>query len=360
MSRKASGEHPLALWRPSLGEGEELALGRVLHSGCLTAGPEVESFEHEFCAKTGFRHAVAVSSGSAALLLALHAFGVGPGDEVIVPAYTFVATANAVALRGASVVPVDVEKNGYNICPRSTGGALGERTALIVPVHQFGRLADTGALHSIAGRVGFLEDAACAVGAVDGSAGMTACFSFHPRKVITTGEGGMIATADAGLADRLRSLRSHGLQDGVAQEAGYNFRMSEPAAAMGRVQLGRLPELMAVRRQVAEWYTAGLSGINWLDLPENNDTTVFQSYVARLRTDAPLSRERLLSYLGSRGIGCQAGVVPIHLHPAYRGSSRRELPVAEMLGRSSFFLPMHAELTKTDVDRVCRVMHELP
>ncbi|HUU00641.1 MAG TPA: DegT/DnrJ/EryC1/StrS family aminotransferase [Myxococcota bacterium] len=359
MSRKASGEHPLALWRPSLGEGEERACERVLRSGCLTAGPEVESFERELCVATGFRHAIAVSSGSAALLLALYTSGVGPGDEVIVPSYTFVATANAVALRGASVVPADVEQDSYNICPRSAGALLSERTVLIVPVHQFGRLANTAALRALAGRAGLLEDAACALGAVDGSVAQTACFSFHPRKVITTGEGGMIATAKAGLAERLRRLRAHGLKDGLAQEAGYNFRMSEQAAAMGRVQLRKLPELIAKRRRVAEWYASGLSGIDWLILPEIDGKTVFQSYVVRLRAEAPLSRERLLSRLTSRGIGCQAGVVPVHLHPAYRDSARCELPVAEMLGRSSFFLPMHTQLTKADIDRVCRALREL-
>jgi dTDP-4-amino-4,6-dideoxygalactose transaminase len=359
MSPKVSGNSALALWRPSLGEGEERALERVLHSGRLTAGPELESFEREFCASSGFSYAVAVSSGSAALLLALHAIGVGPCDEVIVPAYTFVATANAVALRGASVVPVDVEKESYNICPRSVAAALCERTVLIMPVHQFGRPADMQALRSAAGRAGVLEDAACAVGAITGSAGTTACFSFHPRKVITTCEGGMIATGDAELAARLRSLRSHGLRDGLTHEAGYNFRLSEPAAALGRVQLGRLTELIAARRQVAKWYTSGLADIDWLGLPELDGSTVFQSYVVRLLDNAPTSRERLLAHLASRGIGCQAGVIPIHLHPAYRDTARVDLPVAEMLGRLSFFLPMHAELSEADVDRVCRTLSEL-
>lgn len=359
MSRKASGKQAVALWLPSFGEPEERAVARALRSGRLTAGPEVEQFEHEFASATGFRHAVAVSSGSAALLLALHALGVGPGDEVIVPAYTFVATANAVALRGASVVAVDVEPDSYNISPSSVATALGERTALILPVHQFGRLADRQALRRLEGRPDVLEDAACAVGAPVAAAGVTACFSFHPRKLITTGEGGMIATAAGRLADRLRRLRAHGLRDGLAEEAGYNFRMSEPAAALGRAQLARLPGLIAARKRAAEFYADGLADLDWLALPGIDERTVFQSYVVRLRNGAPLSRERLIEHLHSRGIGAQASATPIHLHPAHRGSARVELPVSEMLGRSSLFLPMHAELGETDLERVCRTLREL-
>ena len=354
MSPKASG-NLIRLSAPSIGEAEEQAVLRVLRSGRLVQGPEVEAFETEFAAATGFSHAVAVSSGTAALMLSLKALSVGPGDEVVVPAYTFIATANAARLAGATVVPADVQPGSLNLDADSVASVAGPATRVVIPVHQFGLLADVGAISAASPRAEVLEDAACAAGALTSrqAVGRMACFSFHSRKAMTTGEGGMITTSDPGLAARLRRLRQHGMGADETEEAGYNFRMNELAAAIGRVQLRRLPEMLEQRRRAAGWYREGLKDLHWLILPEGS-SHVFQSYVVQMSGNAPLARERLIGHLENRSIESQAGVQPVHLHKPYRQSARCPLPVSEEAGNNTVFLPMHAGLGRDDVDRVCR------
>lgn len=348
---------------PSIGPDEERAVLRVLRSGRLTQGPEVEAFEAEFAEATGFGHAVAVSSGTAALMLSLRVLSVGPGDEVVVPAYTFIATANAARLAGATVVPADVSPRTLNLDPESVALVAGPKTAVVIPVHQFGLLADVRGISAAAPRAAILEDAACAAGACTArrSPGRVACFSFHSRKVMTTGEGGMIATRDSDLAGRLRRLRQHGRGRGETEEPGYNFRMNELAAAIGRVQLQRLPGLIEKRRRAAGWYAEGLGDLDWLILPESPEIPAhaFQSYLVRTSEDAPASRELVIKHLHSAGIECQAGVQPVHLHKPYRRTARTPLPVSEQVGNTAFFLPMHAELRREDVERVCRSLRAL-
>ncbi len=333
---------------------------RVLRSGRLVQGPEVEAFETEFSASTGFSHAVAVSSGTAALLLSLKALSVGPGDEVVVPAYTFIATANAARLAGATVVPADVLPHSLNLDPESVASVAGPKTAVVMPVHQFGLLADVSSISAAAPRAAILEDAACAAGTctAQGSVSRAACFSFHSRKAMTTGEGGMIVTKESDLAARLRRLRQHGMGADETEEAGYNFRMNELAAAIGRVQLQRLPEMLEKRRQAAGWYREGLRDLDWLILPEGFSHS-FQSYVVQMSGDAPVTRERLIEHLEKHSIESQAGVQPVHLHKPYKKSARGPLPVSEQAGNNTFFLPMHAELEREDVERVCRSLRSL-
>jgi perosamine synthetase len=359
MSPKASG-NLIRLSVPSIGEEEEQAVLRVLRSGQLVQGPEVEAFEAEFAAATGFQHAVAVSSGTAALLLSLKALPVGPGDEVVVPAYTFIATANAARLAGATVVPADVLPRSFNLDPESVASVAGPKTSVVMPVHQFGLLADVNAISAAAPRAEILEDAACAAGVctAHGFAGRMACFSFHSRKAMTTGEGGMITTSDSDLAARLRRLRQHGKGADETEEAGYNFRMNELAAALGRVQLQRLPKMIEKRRQAAGWYAEGLSDLDWLNLPEG-PSHAFQSYVVQMSGNAPVNRERLIEHLRNHSIESQAGVQPVHLHKPYRESAKGPLPASEQAGNNTVFLPMHAELERGDVDRVCRSLCSL-
>lgn len=362
MSRKASGSAiPLSV--PSIGRQEEQAVLRVLRSGRLVQGPEVEAFEAEFAAATGFEHAVAVSSGTAALLLSLRALSVGAGDEVVVPAYTFIATANAARLAGATVVLADVSPDTLNLDPESVATVAGPKTAVVIPVHQFGLLADVAAISAAAPRASILEDAACAAGTCTARrlAGRVTCFSFHSRKAMTTGEGGMITTSDSELARRLRRLRQHGMGEEETEEAGYNFRMSELAAAIGRVQLQRLPGFLEKRRQAAGWYAEGLRDLDWLILPGSLDTSshAFQSYVVRTTSGAPVTREQLIEQLRSDAIECQAGVRPVHLHKPYRETAKTPLPVSEQAGITAFFLPMHAELKREDVDRICQILCSL-
>jgi perosamine synthetase len=359
MSLKASG-NLIRLSVPSIGAEEEQAVLRVLRSGRLVQGPEVEAFEAEFTAATGFLHAVAVSSGTAALLLSLKALSVGPGDEVVVPAYTFIATANAARLAGATVVLADVLPHSLNLDPESVASVAGPKTAVVMPVHQFGLLADVDAISAAAPQTAILEDAACAAGTCTAqrSGGRVACFSFHSRKAMTTGEGGMIVTNESDLAGRLRRLRQHGMGAEETEEAGYNFRMNELAAAIGRVQLQRLPGMIEKRRQAAGWYAEGLSDLDWLILPEGS-SHAFQSYVVQMSGDAPVIRERLIEYLKSHSIESQAGVQPVHLHKPYRESAKDSLPVSEEAGNNTVFLPMHAELEREEVERVCRSLCSL-
>ena len=363
MYPKASGSSPaelnIPLARPSLGEAEEQACLRALRSGRLVQGPEGEAFEAEFAACVGADHAVAVSSGTAALQLALMALSLGSEDEVVLPACTYIATANAVAMTGAEVVLADVLPESLNLDPDSLGRILGDRCRVILPVHQYGLAASVHELARRAPQAYLVEDAACAVGAgLDGGVvgrphGLLACFSFHPRKVMTSGEGGMVSTNDAGLAQRLRALRQHGQGDGVTLEPGTNFRMGELAAALGRAQLARLPQLLARRRQAAAWYFERMSAWDWIELPPGlNSGHIYQSFVVLLKDDQ-IDRERVLKHLRAEGVECQAGVLPVHLHAPYRLVRRDALPVSERVGRRGLFLPMHAELKEEHVARVC-------
>ncbi|MBW1873599.1 MAG: DegT/DnrJ/EryC1/StrS family aminotransferase, partial [Deltaproteobacteria bacterium] len=304
MSLKASGKL-VALSRPSLGPEEEQAVIRVLRSGRLVAGPEGEAFEDEFAGLTGSRYAIAVSSGTTALFLALLALDIGSGDQVVVPAYSFIATANAAKTAGAEVVLADVELSSMNLDPASLARAINSQTAVVMPVHQFGLPANLEAIAQVAAQADLVEDAACAAGAqiksqpIGRPHGRLACFSFHPRKVVTTGEGGMITTNDELLAERLRALRQHGFSHERAELPGFNFRLSEIAAAQGRVQLERLPDLLSKRKSVARQYQECLAGLDWLGLPpdENDERHTFQSYVVRLKSGAPGTREQFMTHL---------------------------------------------------------------
>lgn len=362
MSLKASGRRELALARPVLGRAEEEAARRVLRSGRLVQGPEAEAFEEEFARSAGYARAVAVSSGTAALLVALEALGLAPGDEVVVPALTFVATANAVRLAGGVPVAADVEPDSLDLDPHSAAAAAGPRTNAVVPVHQFGLPADLTALAAALPGIRMVEDAACAAGADTGlPRGVCACFSFHPRKTITTGEGGMVTTDDTALAERVRRLRQHGVgSDGHIHVVGHNLRMSELAAAIGRVQLTRLPDLLARRRQAATWYRQGLAGVDWLRLPQAGDPPhhTFQSYVVRLEPGAPVERDTLVTTLRERGIGCQPCASPVHRLPACPEPPRVALTVSEQAADRGLFLPMHAGLEEDNVAYVCQVVRQ--
>ncbi len=354
----------IRLAMPSLGLVEEEACLRVLRSGRLVQGPEGEAFEQAFALSVGSAFAIAVSSGTAALQLALMALSVGKGDEVVLPACTYIATANAVALSGAEVVLADVQSDSLNLDPESLGRVMEPQTRVIMPVHQYGLAAPVHELAKKAPHAYVIEDAACAMGAgLDGCAvgrphGLLACFSFHPRKVMTTGEGGMVTTDDVGLAHRVRALRQHGQGDGVTLEPGSNFRMSELAAALGRAQLERLPELLARRRQVAAWYFERMADWDWLQLPLGSDSGhIFQSFVVLLK-DKDVSRDAVIEDMRAGQIECQAGVAPVHLHGPYQGVRRDALPNSEKVGRRGIFLPMHVNLNEAQVERICdRLRH---
>ncbi len=274
--------------RASLTPEEIESVLEPLRSGWLVQGPKVRAFEEAWCAFTGAEHSIAVTSCTTALNLSLAALGFGPGDEAIVPAFTWIATANVVEHLGGRVVFADIDLASFNIDPRGIEALITPRTKAILPVHLFGLAADMESINAIAQRHGLwvVEDAACGFGATYqgrhvGNLGHTGCFSFHPRKAITTGEGGMITTNDAQLAERLRRLRDHGaamtdLQRHLGPrpylladhpEAGYNQRMTDLQAALGAAQMQRADAIVAERRHLAACYDAAFAGLGWLQTP---------------------------------------------------------------------------------------------
>lgn len=363
--------------KPYFSEAEVEAVTRVLQSGWVSQGPVVAEFEEAFARYVGTRYAVAVSSCTAALHLALLASGIGRGDEVLVPALTFVATANAVEHCGATAVFVDVDPGTLNIDAAQIESKITPRTRALIPVHLFGLSADMGPIHIIAQRHSLcvIEDAACAVGSRYrgrhvGTFGSTACFSFHPRKVITTGEGGMITSDDARIVETLRSLRSHGagisdLQRHRSGEfvlpafttLGYNYRMTDVQAAIGLAQMAKLDEILERRMRLAEAYTAAFAEIDCLQVPTAPPGYVhaFQSYVIQVRGDGSVSRDTLAQQLAARGIATRQGTHAVPALDYYRnrhGFQPRDYPVAWAADRQTLTLPLYYQMGSDDRDCV--------
>jgi dTDP-4-amino-4,6-dideoxygalactose transaminase len=350
----------------------------VLASGQLVQGPVVEAFEEKFAGLVGALQAVAVSSGTAALHLTLKAVGVGRGDEVIVPAFTFPATANVVEWLGARPVFCDIEAGGFNAGPEQFASALSARTRAVMPVHLFGAVVDVPAIARAVKRAArgrrrpvVVEDAACALGASlrgepAGMLGGAGCFSFHPRKVLTTGEGGMVVTRSGALARRLRSLRNHGLhrasRDWRLREPGLNCRMTDFQAALGLGQLGRLDTLLARRTRLAAAYRAALGSLAGIrtppPLPEAVDAP--QSFVVIFRTRA--LRERAVAALRRAGVETTFGTYCVPMLGWYRrryGFHRRTFPNAWASHVRSLALPLHPALTSREQGRVIRCLQEV-
>ncbi len=368
--------------RPSIGEEEEQAVVAALRSGWVSQGPKVAAFEREFAEYVGARNAVAVTSCTTALHLALLGAGVGTGDEVICPSLSFIATANAIAYAGAVPIFADVDATTYNIDPASIENAISARTRAILLVHQVGLPAALDEIKEIATRRGLaiVEDAACAIGAeyrgerIGRPHTAIACFSFHPRKILTTGEGGMITTGNDDAAARLRRLRQHGMSvsdlarhgsNRVMSESyddvGYNYRMTDMQAALGSVQLRRLDGMLAKRRRLATGYTARLAHLPWL-LPPQEPSGLrhnYQSYMMRLTSDAPVSRDELMQRLLDRGVSTRRGIMAIHREAPYRGDWDKLLPVTNMLTDTTIILPLHHEMTEDDHDYVVECIEQI-
>jgi perosamine synthetase len=359
--------------RPYLTGDEGAALAEVIGSRWLSQGPRVRAFEEAFAERVGAPEAVATTSCTTALHLALYASGVGPGDEVIIPSLSFIATANAVWQCGAQPVFADIEPRTYNLDPAAAERAITSRTKVIMPVHQVGLPADMDRFLDLAGRYGvaIVEDAACAIGATYkgrpiGSIAPLACFSLHPRKVITTGEGGMIAVHDPEVAERLRRLRAHAMdvsdlarhnaRDVVIEtypERGFNARMTDMQAAVGLCQLEILDDILDKRRRLAGRYTTALQRIPGLEAPYDPPYAVraWQSYCMRVTDLAAVGRTELMRRLLADGIPTRRGVMAIHLEKAYAGASRR-LEHTEAAARDVVMLPLFPDLTDEQQDYV--------
>lgn len=370
---------PIAL--PFIGETELEAVLEPLRRGWLTQGPAVAEFERAFAERHRVAHALATTSCTTALELALAVLGVGPGDEVVVPAFTWVATANVVRLRGATPVFVDVDRSTYNLDVRLLGAALSSKTKAVIPVHLFGLCAEVDAVRETIGpSVAIVEDAACAVGAEcagrpAGTLGDLAAFSFHPRKIVTTGEGGMLTTADDQLAASAERLRNHGasLPEEVRHtgpqpfllpdfdEVGYNLRMTDLQGAVGVAQLGRLDALLAERREWAAWYQEQLAGIPWLTCPKSPEAYLhsWQSFVVRVdQSRSPAPRNELMARLHDLGVSTRPGTHAVPTLGAYRQTAEI-CPVAAELQDTTMAIPLHNRMNADDYAYVVEAIRGL-
>ncbi|MCK1741522.1 DegT/DnrJ/EryC1/StrS family aminotransferase [Bradyrhizobium sp. 139] len=367
---------PIAL--PLLADEEAGAARAVVLSGWVSQGPQVAAFEQEFATLVGAPFACAVSNCTTALQLALAALDIGPGDEVITPSHSFIATANSIRFQGATPVFVDIDPLTYNIEPTRLVEAITPRTRAIIAVHQMGMPCDLATLTEITDRHGIvlIEDAACAAGSkirmngqwesIGKPHGRIGCFSFHPRKVITTGEGGMLTTADPELDRKFRLLRQHGMSvpDTVRHGSpqvifedylvvGYNYRMTDIQAAIGRKQLERLPQLVARRRAIAARYTELLSNFEGVRVPGEPEwaRSNWQSYCVRLPDH--LDQRTVMQDLLDKGIATRRGIMCSHREPAYaNGKQRHDLPQSELAQDRSILLPIYAQMSQEDVNRV--------
>jgi perosamine synthetase len=363
----------VALSLPVFDDAEWHAMRAPLLDGWVTQGPRVAAFEAAFARRHAVKHALACSNGTTALHLILAAMGIGPGDEVIVPSFTWVATANAVIYCGARPVFADVLRDSFNIDPADVRRKITPRTRAVLAVHLFGLCADMAGLAEACGGVPIVEDAACAAGGdfrgrPAGSLGVAAGFSFHPRKSITTGEGGMVTTDDDGLAARVASLRNHGASASEEERLGgprpyllpsfevlgFNYRMTDLQGAIGLVQLGKLDAFVAERERWARFYAEELAGLPWLATPAASEGCrhAWQSYVCRVdEARAPRSRNGLMEFLKSRGVHTRPGTHAIHLlgfHSRSYGLKPDDLPVARDCDRYTMAIPLHNRMSAED------------
>lgn len=375
----------IPVYRPWVDQEEAAAAGRPVLSGWLTMGPEVEAFEREFAAYVGATHACAVSSCTTALHLALLAVGVEPGGEVITVSHTFIATANSIRFCQATPVLIDVEPETFNMNPALIEQAITPRTRAIVCVHQIGMPCDMAGILGVARRHGLpvVEDSACGIGSeilwqgrwekIGKPHGDACCFSFHPRKLLTTGDGGMITTPNANWDERFRRLRHHGMSVTTTArhasrqvifesypETAFNYRMTDIQAAVGRQQLKRMPELIARRRQLAARYTAKLGEIPGLTPPHEPSwvRSNWQSYCLRLPDH--LDQRRVMQELLDRAVATRRGIMCVHREPAYADLPRLWLLTeSEKVQDHCILLPLYHQMSEQDQDYVVEQLRSI-
>ncbi len=373
---------PISL--PDTGEDEWLATKDSIMSGWLTAGPKVREFEANFAKLHQVKYAMAVTSATTALHLALVAIGVKPGDEVIVPAFTWISTANVVLYCGAKVVFVDVDRRTFNIDVKDLQSKITDRTKAIIPVHLFGLCSDIDEIKKIVKDIPIIEDGACAAGASykgrpAGSLGTIGCFSFHPRKSITTGEGGMITTNDDKLAELLSSLRNHGAS--ISEEErhngskpyilpdfnllGFNYRMTDLQASVGIVQLNKLTKFIEERNKWAEYYTKQFEEIDWIITPSYNENYKhgWQSYVLYIdESKSPLTRNKLMEKLQDLGVSTRPGTHAPHMLHFYAQKYNikpDDFPGAKDCNNYSMSIPLFNKMKIEDYEYVVNCINSI-
>lgn len=366
---------------PMLGEEEAQAAADAVRSGWVAQGPRVKQFEQEFAAAVGAGHGVAVSSCTTGLHLALVLLSLKKGDEVIVPSLSFIATANVVRYVGATPIFADVDLATGNLTVETIDAVRTPRTRAIIAVHQGGVPFDTVGLRKAAADWGLalVEDAACAAGSTAygqpaGTGAAIAAWSFHPRKVLTTGEGGMVTVDDADAAVRLRRLREHGMNVSAADrhassqpvleaylETAFNYRMTDIQAAVGLVQLGRLAGLVSQRRELAANYQQLLSDIDGLVPVQDpaHGQTNYQSFWVLIDKPYRSTRDDVLAELARRGVSARRGIMAAHLEPAYADVTPAPLPVTERITNDSLILPLHHKVTEDNQKYIVDILREL-
>ncbi len=361
--------------KPYLTKKEAKAAYDTILTGWITQGPRVAEFEEKFATYTGAKYAVAVSNCTTALHLAMIVAGIGPGDEVICPSMSYIATANAIKYTGAKPVFAEIDPANYNLDPKDVLRKITSKTKAILLVHQIGMPADIDAFKKIASEHGLklIEDAACAAGSSYkgskiGSHSELVCFSFHPRKVISTGDGGMITTNNEAYYTRLRLLRQHGMSvnDRVRHdsnklifedhvEVGYNYRMTDIQAAVGIKQLEKLDWIVKKRRKIASAYNKAFKDIFFIQLPREKKGyfTNYQSYSILLGKDCPIARNDLMQAMLDAGISTRRGVMTSHRETAYKAEcAGLSLPVSENACDSSIILPLYIPMKDEDIKKV--------
>ncbi len=351
--------------KPLLGSEEKQAVNDVIDSGMIAYGPKTKEFEKQFADYVGVKHAIATPSGTTALHLGLVSLGVNPGDEVILPSFSFIASANAVLFCGAKPVFCDVNRDTFNIDPTKVEALITEKTKAIMPVHLYGQAADMNPLQEIAEKhdLKIIGDACQSHGAMYdekmvGSFGDLECFSFYPTKNMTTGEGGMVTTEDDALFEQLNSLRNHGrmqTQWGYEHDrVGYNYRMTDLAAAIGLVQLKKLPGFIQKRRENASFYDDHLEAVK-TPVVMDKAMHVYHQYTIQVE-----NRERLLNEFKKQEIGF--GIYypkPLHQYPHLEQFGHGDLKISEELSRVSVSIPVHPALTEKDLEKVSTVINEV-
>lgn len=379
-----SEKRKINISEPVTGEEEWLAVKEPLMNGWLMQGPKVKELEENFAARHKVKHAIAVTSATTALHMAAAALDIKSGDEVIVPSFTWIATANSVLYQGGKVIFCDIDTKTFNIDINDLKKRITKKTKAIIPVHLFGLPADIDAVKEIAGDIPLIEDAACAAGSEYkgtpiGNFGAMACFSFHPRKSITTGEGGMMTTNDDRLAEKLISLRNHGAS--VSNEEknngrqpyllpdfdilGYNYRMTDIQAAMGIPQLKKMDKFIDERKNWAEYYTEKLKDISWLSLPSTprGYRHGWQSFVTMVdESKAPVTRNEIMKYLQDNGIATRPGTHAVHMLGLYKNLyslKDSDYPGARYANNFSMAIPLHNKMNHEDYDYVIECLKSI-